>query len=78
MAKIIKRTWTSPGPTGRKARHVAYGYTCMVAGQRERKFSSEWTSEDDALKALVARQAEVAAGRVDRPADATLAALADA
>lgn len=55
MAKIIRRTWTSPGSTGRKVRHVAYGYTLMVAGHRDRKFSSQWQTEDDALRAVVAR-----------------------
>jgi hypothetical protein len=43
MAMIIKRTWTSQGPTGRRVRHVAYGYTFMRPdGTRERKASSDW------------------------------------
>ncbi len=50
----------------------------MVGGKRERKFSSEWQTEDDALRALVARQDEAAAGRDGRPADATLGALTEA
>jgi hypothetical protein len=39
MAKIVRRTWTSQGPAGKKVRHVAYGYTLMVDGKRERKHS---------------------------------------
>src|SRR5439155_18548971 len=30
MAKLIKRTWTSRGPTGHRVRKVAYGYTLQV------------------------------------------------
>src|SRR5882672_1318407 len=77
MAKIIKRTWMSQGPTGRKVRHVAYGYTLMLPdGTRERKASSEWATEDDALRALVARQEEVAAGRIAPRPERTLTELA--
>ena len=25
MAKIITRIWTTPGPTGKRVRHVSYG-----------------------------------------------------
>lgn len=45
MASIIKRTWTSRGPTGHKVRKVAWGYTLQVKGKQERKFSGEWTRE---------------------------------
>ena len=31
MAKIIRRTWTSDGPLGKKIRHVAFGYTEAAA-----------------------------------------------
>ena len=54
MAKIITRTWTSRGPTGRRVRHVAYGYTLQVQGKQERKFSLVW-SKEDAQQALAAR-----------------------
>ena len=30
MAKLIKRTWTSRGPTGHRVRKVAHGYTLQV------------------------------------------------
>ena len=55
MAKIIKRVWTSTGPLGRKVKHAAHGYTLMVNGKQERKVSSTWLSETDALEALAQR-----------------------
>jgi integrase len=72
MAKIIRREWTSKGPLGKRVRHVAFGYTLAVNGQRERKSSSAWISEEDALKALSARQQQIRGGQTDRPADVTL------
>ena len=72
MAKIIRREWTSDGPTGRRVRHVAFGYTLTVNGKRERKVLSDWTCEEDALKALSERQEHIRVGRTDRPADVTL------
>ena len=39
--------------------------------QRERKVSSAWTCEEDALKALSARQQQIRAGQTDRPTDVT-------
>lgn len=76
MAKILKRTWSSTGPLGRKVKHVAYGYTFYRAdGERERKVSSAWLTEHDALTALNARLAEIEAGPIDRPAERTFGAL---
>jgi len=72
MAKIIQREWPSNGPQGKRVRHVAFGYTLAINGQRERKFSSAWTSEEDALKALSERQQQIRGGQTDRPADVTL------
>jgi integrase len=72
MAKIIRREWTSRGPLGKRVRHVAFGYTLAINGTRERKVSSAWTSEEDALKALSQRQQQIRAGETDRPANATL------
>lgn len=72
MAKIIRREWTSKGPLGKRVRHVAFGYTLAIHGNRERKVSSAWTREEDALKALSARQQQIRAGQTDRPADVTL------
>jgi integrase len=77
MAKIIRRIWTTIGPTGRKVRHVAYGFTLMVNGKRERKFCSEWLTEANAVEALAARQKAIGAGLVERPVDRTLGNLAD-
>ncbi len=76
MAKIIRRIWTSQGPTGKRVRHVAYGYTLMVNGKQERKVSSAWQTEEAALAELAERQKDIAAGRTDRP-DRTLAELAE-
>jgi hypothetical protein len=56
MAKIIRREWPSTGPLRKRVRHVAFGYTLAINGKRERKVSSAWTCEEDALKALSARQ----------------------
>ena len=76
MAKIIKRVWTSAGPLGRKIKHVAYGYTLMVHGKQERKVSSAWATEAEALEALAKREREVGAGVLVR-ADRTLGELAE-
>ena len=72
MAKIIRREWPSTGPLGKRVRHVAFGYTLVINGQRERKVSSAWTSEADAMQALSERQQQVRAGQTDRPLDVTL------
>ena len=45
MARIIKRTWTSRGPTGHKVKRAAYGFTVQVDGKQERRFSAEWDRE---------------------------------
>jgi hypothetical protein len=77
MAKVIRRVWTSRGPTGRQVKQVAWGYQIAFIGSdgkrhRERRFSREWLSEQDALAALVARQREIEAGQVKRPKQRTL------
>src|SRR6059036_3845139 len=77
MAKIITREWTSRGPTGRRVRHVSYGYDLAVNGKRERKFSAEWLTEAAALDALSERLKEIEAGQLLPPADRTLKQLAD-
>jgi hypothetical protein len=48
----------------------------MVDGRRERKVSSAWTTEAEAVAALAARQAEIAAGQPAPPAARTLGAVA--
>lgn len=82
MAKVIRRVWTSRGPTGRRVKHVAWGYQIAFIGadgkgHRERRFSREWLSEQDALAALVARQREIEAGQVQRPQQRTLGQVVD-
>ena len=32
MANSIQRIWTSQGPTGKRVKHVAWGYTLMIDG----------------------------------------------
>jgi hypothetical protein len=78
MAKIVTRVWTSRWPTGRRVRHVSYGYHAMIDGKRGRCVSAEWTTEGEALAALNRRLADAAAGRVSKPtAEATLVPLAE-
>src|SRR5262245_7319349 len=54
MPNIVKRVWTSRGPTGRRVRKVAFGYSLAVNGKVERKYDSGWTRED-AQAALATR-----------------------
>jgi hypothetical protein len=77
MAKIIRREWTMRGPTGKRVRHVAYGYTLMANGRRERKVSSAWLTEADVIEALAQRQKEIAAGIVGPRVERTLGELAE-
>jgi integrase len=77
MAKIITRVWTSRGPTGKRTRHVSYGYDVRIGGQRERTVSAEWTTEAAALGALNQRLKDADHGKVSKPADATLGALVE-
>jgi hypothetical protein len=77
MAQIIQREWKSGGPTGRRVRQVAFGYTLTVNGKRERKFSSDWLCEADALKTLTERQEEIRACRTDRRQDVRFGQVTD-
>jgi integrase len=52
--QVIRRVWKSRGASGRKVRHVAWGYNVWVNGKRERRYDSAWT-EEDAAKAPAAR-----------------------
>jgi hypothetical protein len=36
MASVYVKRWTSRGPNGRRVKHVAWGFTLMVDGKRER------------------------------------------
>jgi integrase len=54
MATVVKRTWQGRGASGRRVKKVAWGYSIVVGGRQERRYSAEW-SEDDAQRALAAR-----------------------
>ena len=73
--KLIERTWTTRGADGRRVKHTALGYDLTVNGQRERKFSSAWLTEQDVLTALERRRRELGQG-IAPPPDWTLADLA--
>jgi integrase len=75
MAKIIRREWTSTGPLGKRVRHVAFGYDLTVNGNRERKVSSDWHTEADALAALNHRMQAIQSGDVTRRPEISLDAL---
>jgi integrase len=66
----------SRGPRGRCVKHVAHGYDVTINGQRERRFSGEWTCENDALEAMLKRQRDAGAG-IMPAAPRTLRELAD-
>lgn len=52
MARLTKRTWYVTGPTGRRIKRVAYGFTAQTRdGTQVRRARAEWT-KDDAEKAL--------------------------
>src|SRR5436853_58691 len=53
MPTIIKRQWTSRGPTGHRVKRVAYGYSLVVGGKQERRYDMAW-SRQDAQEALAA------------------------
>ncbi|PYM44380.1 MAG: hypothetical protein DME16_21105 [Candidatus Rokuibacteriota bacterium] len=77
MAKIITRVWTSRGATGKRVRHVSYGYDARIDGKRERYVSAAWTTEAEAHDGLARRLKDAANGKVTKPAQATLGALAE-
>ncbi|HEX4967643.1 MAG TPA: hypothetical protein VFV44_03915 [Nitrospiraceae bacterium] len=49
MAEVTRCEWISPGPMSKLVRHVAFGCTLAVNGERGRKVFSAWTSQEDAL-----------------------------
>src|SRR5262245_27090704 len=75
MAKIIRRTWTSDGPLGKRIRHTAFGYTLSVNGKRERKVSSDWRTEADALSALNHRLQAIQSGDIAQRPEISFDAL---
>jgi hypothetical protein len=74
--KVITREWTSRGPLGRRVKHTLYGYDVTINGRRERKFSGEWLTANDALAELLKRQRDAELGRPAR-VDRTLGELVD-
>lgn len=58
---------------------TAYRLWLYAGGQRETgaKFSSAWTSKDDALKALSERQQQIRAGEIERSVSVTLGAAVE-
>ena len=76
MAKLIKRVWTSRGPTGHKVRRVAYGFTVQVNGKQERHTDAAWT-KDDAENALAAFRLEKDTVRPTVPAVVTFGEAVD-
>jgi hypothetical protein len=77
MAKITKRTWTSQGPTGKRVRHTAYGYTFRMNGKRHKRFSSEWQTDTAALAEMLVHQEKIRAGQITPTLDKTLAAAVE-
>jgi integrase len=75
--KITENVWTTKNALGKRIKHVAYGYTMMVNGKRERKWCKEWTSKEDVITAVHERQQQMQAGQVERPANVTLAQAVD-
>jgi integrase len=73
--KLIERTWTTRGADGRRVKHTALGFDLTVNGQRERRFSSAWLTEQDVLEALAKRRRELGQG-IEAAPDWTLADLA--
>ena len=54
MARLIKRVWKGPGPTGHKIRKASWGYSVQVDGKQERQVCAAW-SKEEAQDALAAR-----------------------
>ncbi len=69
MANIFRRVWKSRGALNERVKRVAYGYTLMVNGKQERKVSSAWITETEALEALATRQRGSAPGSSSVPSE---------
>ena len=52
MATVTRRTWSGKGPTGRRVRKTAWGFSTVVNGQQVRRYNSSWETRADAEKAL--------------------------
>src|SRR5262245_53498855 len=76
MPAVVRRVWVGRGPTGRKLKRVAYGYSLAVDGKVERRYDSSWTRED-AQAALLKRLQERDSPRSAAPAAVTLGELRD-
>jgi hypothetical protein len=60
----------------RGSRAGPLGHSCAEL-HRERKVSSDWTCEEDALKVLSERQQQIRAGEADRSVSVTLGAVVE-
>jgi hypothetical protein len=60
---------------GKRVKHVAFGYTITVNGKRERKISSDWRTETDALAALNHRMQAIQSGDIAQRPEISLDAL---
>ena len=60
--KVSKKHWKARGLTGRREKRSAWGYTMQIGDKQVRVFDADW-SYQDALDALRARQAAIAAGQ---------------
>src|SRR5262250_2675050 len=75
--RITTHQWTTKNTLGKRIKRIAYGYTMMVNGKRERKWCGEWTTKDDVINAVHERQQQVQAGHFERPANVTLAQVVE-
>jgi integrase len=75
MAKLIKRTWTSRGPTGHRVRKLAHGYTVQVNGKQVRRVG--WATREEAEKALAASLLQTEPQSKGRASGLTLAQAAE-
>ena len=75
MAKVVKRTWFSIGPTGHRVKKMGFGFTVQVNGKQARRFDAGWSREqaqDELAKFLLEKDKETA----DRSKPRTLGDLA--
>ena len=77
MAKLTKRTWSVTGPTGRRIKRVAYGFTAQTRdGTQVRRMRAEWT-KDGAEKALAEFQLGIEQQKATEARGVTLGAAAE-
>jgi hypothetical protein len=57
VGKVIRRVWSRRGPTGRKVRVVAHGFTVQIDGKHVKRCDAAWM-EDQAREELLNFQRE--------------------